>query len=166
MRRDEDIFIHQYRGFDIFYKEDSEKFTCEMVVEDNFKETSRVSLKAVKQEVDAFIKSNLNFKPFKIMFFDRFQGECDVRNVTGVRSDGSIVMEYKAYGSDRKDFLKKGHYDEKKAKIWNPDLLDIEKEYKEHEEIWQKKRRELEKKADSLSKPIDWKYVEGFKKKV
>ena len=90
-------FIETYRGHDIYYDENSEKFTCDISIEDNFKSTSRVSLKACRQEIDTFIKDNLNFKPFKLFNFGYhldFTGDINEYEAIGVRShDGALIIE-------------------------------------------------------------------------
>lgn len=101
--------IENYRGHDIYYDEDKDKFICDISIEDNFKSTSRSNLKACRQEVDGFIKENLNFKPFKIMFFDTFSGECEPRDVVGVRSDGAIVTEYQSTWDKKRRKKKRPH---------------------------------------------------------
>ena len=84
--------IENYRGHDIYYDEDSEKFVCDISIEDNAKSTARISLKACRLEVDSFIKENLNFKPFKVMFFGDFDGSVEVRDAVGyVKPHASVV---------------------------------------------------------------------------
>ena len=94
--------IENYRGHDIYYDEESEKFVCDISIEDRAKSTSRISLKTCRQEIDSFIKENLDFKPFKIMHFVTFDGDCDEREVVGVRSDGAMVVEREERDSKEK----------------------------------------------------------------
>ena len=166
-------FIETYRGHDIYYDENSEKFTCDISIEDNFKSTSRVSLKACRQEIDTFIKDNLNFKPFKLFNFGYhldFTGDINEYEAIGVRShDGALIIEGESQytkGEKRKEYKKAGEYGAEGLAAYNADLFNIEKEWKEHEAIWDKKKKELKAKANKLLKPIDWTYIEQFKKKV
>ena len=164
--------IENYRGHDIYYDEDKEKFVCDISIEDNLKSTSRISLKACRQEVDAFIKENLDFKPFKIVnlgYGDNFSGEADVYDVVGVRADGAIIMEqddkYRE-GQKRREYKMANDSDAESIKKYNPDIFELEKEWKEHSAIWDKKRKDIQERANKILKHIDWKYVEQFKKKV
>ena len=61
------IKIEDYKGFEIFYDEDSDKFITTMELNNVVKEPKRASLKALRQEINTFVKLNLEFKPFKIL---------------------------------------------------------------------------------------------------
>ena len=54
------IEIEVYKGQAIFYDEHSDKFVCDISVEDKSKSTKRQSLKDVRKEIEQFIKLNLS----------------------------------------------------------------------------------------------------------
>jgi hypothetical protein len=175
MNRDQDLLIDTYRGFDVYYIEEDDKFVCEMVMEDSHKTTKRSSLKSLKQEIDAFIKANASFKPFKIMHVEHGYGESDnkefsgnvkVWNAISVRKDGALVIEKE---DGRKDYVKYGSKEDSwkrreaaSLRIYNEKLFDIQKEWEEHESIWEAKKKELKAKAKPFIKTIDWTYVNSF----
>lgn len=158
------IKIEDYRGHEIFYDEDLDKFTVDISIEDKYKKTNRISLKAARQEIDNFAKANLEFKPFKIMYLEEFAGECDVRNVIGVRKDGCLVIEYEKYDRKFKNYVKSDDkYYAKMVAKYNSKLLDIEKEWNIHSKIWDSKKKELKEKAKPFIEPIDWEFINSFK---
>jgi len=84
------ILIENYRGFDIEFDSDYEKFQCECE-DGNAKESQ--SFSAVKKYIDDFKKNNQDFKPF---FVERnpnshFGGKSF--KIIGVRKDGRFVSE-------------------------------------------------------------------------
>ena len=124
MNRNTDLLIDTYRGFDIYYNEDKDKFICEMVMEDDFRTSTRSSLTALKREVDKFIKSNANFKPFKIMIVSpgygdydnkQFDGKVETAMAIGVRKDGALIIEKDNERKD-KDYIKYESGDSYRAK--------------------------------------------------
>lgn len=87
--------IEIYKGQTIFYDEDSDKFVCDVTVEEKYGTKTRKSLKDIKREIDLFIKANLEFKPFKCLYcrFSSFSvGEC-----INLRVDGTLTFNAK-YG--------------------------------------------------------------------
>ena len=82
------ILIETYRGFDIEFDTNCEKFQC-ICTEENVKEST--SFTAVKKYVDDYKKANQDFKPFWIEHVPEYKrGKL---KVIGVRKDGRFVAE-------------------------------------------------------------------------
>lgn len=149
------IEIQQYKGQTIEYDTETDKFVCDITMEDNYKNTKRATLSDLKKEIDKFIKNNLKFKPFKLI-----KGEyCPkVINVEGIRSDGRFVYRLKdSKSSSLVDFEKNAtdrfpddyfEYDSDFVKMWD----DLEKEEEKFKEIISAKRELLSQKL----KIFDW----------
>ena len=85
------ILIETYRGFDIEFDTNCEKFQC-ICTEDNAKEST--SFTAVKKFVDDYKKTNQDFKPFWVELIpDSYSYKKDKLKVIGVRKDGRFVAE-------------------------------------------------------------------------
>ena len=83
------ILIETYRGFDIEFDTNCEKFQC-ICTEENVKEST--SFAAVKKYVDDYKKANQDFKPFWIESVpERYK--MGKLKVIGVRKDGRFVAE-------------------------------------------------------------------------
>lgn len=83
------ILIETYRGFDIEFDTNCEKFQC-ICTEDNAKEST--SFTAVKKFIDDYKKTNQDFKPFWVESIpDSYKTE--KLKVIGVRKDGRFVAE-------------------------------------------------------------------------
>lgn len=143
--------IQDYKGQTIYYDEDDDKFICNISIEDNFKTTKRKSLKDVRKEIDAFIKENLNFKPFKAIEIPTSSYDYVVNSVEiiAIRTDKKLVIKGK---------FSNEHYGKKEAqnlRIYDSNIIEeqiaIEKEYEEAG----KKRMEALKKLRAKLKQID-----------
>ena len=87
------ILIETYRGFDIEFDTNCEKFQC-ICTEENVKEST--SFAAVKKYVDDYKKTNQDFKPFWVetapeRYPERYKS-CKLK-VIGIRKDGRFVAE-------------------------------------------------------------------------
>ena len=83
------ILIETYRGFDIEFDTNCEKFQC-ICTEENAKEST--SFTAVKKFVDDYKKTNQDFKPFWVEPTpERYKS--GKLKVIGVRKDGRFVAE-------------------------------------------------------------------------
>ena len=83
------ILIETYRGFDIEFDTNCEKFQC-ICTEENVKES--ISFATVKKYVDDYKKANQDFKPFWIEPVpERYKS--GKLKVIGVRKDGRFVAE-------------------------------------------------------------------------
>jgi len=84
-----EILIETYRGFDIEFDTNFEKFKC-ICTEENAKEST--SFTAVKKFVDDYKKTNQDFKPFWVEAIpERYKS--GKLKVIGVRKDGRFVAE-------------------------------------------------------------------------
>ena len=83
------ILIETYRGFDIEFDTNCEKFQC-ICTEENAKEST--SFTAVKKFVDDYKKTNQDFKPFWVEPTPESYKRGKLK-VIGVRKDGRFVAE-------------------------------------------------------------------------
>lgn len=85
------IQIENYRGFDIEFDTEYEKFQC-IVTDENAKES--VSFAVIKKFIDDYKKNNQDFNPFWIEptpnFYHSKEGKL---KVIGIRKDGRFVAE-------------------------------------------------------------------------
>lgn len=86
------IEIETYLGWDITFDTDKDTFTAYSNRDDAAKE--RMSLTAVKKDIDDFIKSNQEFKPFFAEYLPKSFGykSQKVIKVIGIRKDGRFVI--------------------------------------------------------------------------
>lgn len=83
------ILIKNYRGFDIEFDVDFEKFECICTAE-NTKEST--SFSAIKKFIDEYKKTNQDFKPFWVELIpNKYKSE--KLKVIGIRKDGRFVAE-------------------------------------------------------------------------
>jgi hypothetical protein len=83
------ILIENYRGFDIEFDTDCEKFQC-IATDENVKESN--SFTAVKKFVDDYKKTNQDFKPFWVEPTpERYK--TGRLKIIGLRKDGRFVAE-------------------------------------------------------------------------
>jgi len=83
-------FIEDYREHKIWYNEDTDKFTVELLVEDSWREKGRKSLKECKQAIDAHVKENLEFKP--LFAIRKSWSNATKIKIEQVRSDGGFIF--------------------------------------------------------------------------
>lgn len=102
--------IETYKGQLIEYDDSYDKFICDISVEDKFKTAKRLSLAEIRKEIDAFIKLNADFKPFKALQLDGYSKDYfSIVEVTGLRTDGKFVVGN--IGSNSKSFYGKKSMD-------------------------------------------------------
>lgn len=143
------IFIEEYKGQTINYEDNTDKFTCDISIEDNFATKNRMSLNDVRKEVDLFIKANLNFKPFKAIAVSGYNdGDFDVVEVNAIRTDGKLIVtegNYKShYGKEQAENLRKFDFDILKEKEI------IEKEFQEAGKKIEMQRKALKDRLEKL----------------
>jgi len=86
------ILITNYRGFDIEFDTDYEKFQC-IITEERAKESN--SFFAIKGFIDDYKKNNQDFKPFWIESMPNSYRNKVKLKVIGIRKDGRFVAESK-----------------------------------------------------------------------
>lgn len=87
----ENILIENYRGFDIEFNKDYEKFQC-IITEDNTKES--LSYSAIKKFIDEYKSDNNNFKPFWIERNFKTGNVNEKRiKIIGKRKDNRFIYE-------------------------------------------------------------------------
>ena len=87
------ILIINYRGFDIEFDTNYEKFQC-IITEEKAKESN--SFFAIKGFIDDYKKNNQDFKPFWIELLpNSYRNKKGKLRVVGIRKDGRFVSEDK-----------------------------------------------------------------------
>lgn len=105
------IEIEVYKGQTIFYDDNADKFVCDITKEDKSKSTKRGSLSDLRNEIDQFIKLNLDFKPFKFLVKSNYENTFVVGECTAIRKTGELVCSRVGYGSYHTiSELKNGHH--------------------------------------------------------
>lgn len=131
------IEIENYKGQSISYNDVSDKFECEIELNNDVKNAKRASLNDVRKDIDLFIKKNLEFKPFKILLKNKY-GRADfiTQICTAIRTDGKFVVgngDRQSY-LDRKDMKFAMYYDleiVKEKERLDKELADANLKYKE-----------------------------------
>lgn len=114
--------IETYKGQLIEYNDENDKFICDIVIEDKFKSTKRLSLTDVRKEIDTFIKLNVDFKPFKVLATDGWNNNnFAVLIVSAIRTDGKFVT-YKEGNQDYKSYS--GKKEMATWKSYDPDAVN------------------------------------------
>lgn len=81
------IFIENYKGFDIIFTTEAERFSFSV---DDGSQTEKQSYSACKRNIDEFLKKNKPFKPFKARsFYDN-----KIINIIGITKDKRFVYKY------------------------------------------------------------------------
>ena len=83
------ILIEKYRGFEIYFDSQYEKFQC-IITEEVSKES--LSFAAVKKFVDEYKKTNQDFKPFFVEPTPLYSFKESFK-IIGIRKDGRFVTE-------------------------------------------------------------------------
>ena len=136
------IHIEDYKGQTIEYDDDSDKFCCDISVEDQAKSAKRGSLKDVRREIDLFVKANLEFKPFKALYQE---GGRDIRVIAfdSIRTDGKLVKAKGDYGWT-------SHYGAKEAQHVHVYVDTILDDLKALNDLQERQRLERNKELDKL----------------
>ena len=143
------IKIEDYKGQTIYYNDDTDKFECDIELNDKLKSTKRQSLNDVRNEIKTFIKLNENFRPFKVIS-SGYGSVLSVVNVESKRYDGKFVISFN-------DYSKRYKKESEMAKYFEYDY-EIEKEYKKIEEEFKEYRNNYKRTITELLsklKPLD-----------
>lgn len=154
------IEIETYKGQTIFYDDSQDKFVCDITKEDNWKSAKRGSLVDLRNEIDQFIKKNLNFKPFKFILKERYgRTDFQVKECTAIRKDGKLSVEsgvgYTSYTSvkDLDGF----------AMVFDQRIIDRYNELKERQKLFEDQIKKESEALCSELKPYDFsKIIEAF----
>lgn len=139
--------IEVYKGQQIYYNDDSDKFECDIDINGNVKSPKRGSLKDLRNEIDQFVKLNLEFKPFFFIEKSSWGESFYIKKCCAIRKDGTLVTHpvdqenNKSY-SDKKDQIYFCVYDENIVNEYS----ENEKEYELAVEKVNAKRKELSEK--------------------
>jgi hypothetical protein len=155
-------FICDYREHKIWYNEDTDKFTVELLIEDNRSEKVRKSLTDCKKAIDAHIKANLEFKPFQCI--RNSWDTSRVVRIEQVRSDGGFVFTYKGEKqTEISDVLEQLKGKKSTYFVYNPDYIEW---LEQREAIKQRQQAEIGEhlKLKPELTPLDLSFVNDFKK--
>jgi hypothetical protein len=156
----EKFHIETYREHEIWYNADKDKFTVELLIDDDWRTKDRKSLKDCRKAIDLHIKTTAEFKPFKIIFRGR---ECTVKSV---RADGGLLLSW----GEGKDFVEISCVLEQlsgKEAFWaineyNADYIEWLKEQERIEEENSKRLKAHDKIKPQL-KLLDLSFIHKFK---
>ena len=82
------ILIQNYRGFDINFNPDTERFSFEL---DNSSWFEKQSFSACKQKIDEFIKESSKFEPFEVQTLNNSYHGNKKLKIIALRKDGRFV---------------------------------------------------------------------------
>lgn len=102
------VQIETYRGFDIAFDTEDEKFSA---LGDDWTSNNK-TLTACKKAIDEYIKENYEFKPIIVHSDDN---DLDKKRIIGIRKDQRFV-----YQSESGETYQISEYDEKRIIIYNP----------------------------------------------
>lgn len=158
--------LETYREHEIWYNADTDKFTVELLVEDNWREKSRKSLNDCRKAIDDHIKQNLEFKPIKCLWkrYD-YKGEIlSEVTIKAVRHDGGFILNQN--GQDFTEInIPNNQLSGKSIHFfkWNAEYLDFLDEKKKLEEKHKKELQELMSKVPKCE-PLDIFFINSYKK--
>lgn len=118
--------VDKYRGWEISFDTDTEKFTAYSSGHDS--EIEKGSYASVKKGIDEFIKENDTFRPYFVVPTPsyRMYRNNNRLKIIGLRKDGAFIYEDK---DGKKHQLSK--YDEKNYMLVHPDNDAVLKKYDE-----------------------------------
>lgn len=121
------ILIENYRGFDIDFDTDCEKFQC-VITEEKTKES--ISFSAVKKFIDDYKKENQDFKPF---YADKnpkaYSGHPKIK-IIGIRKDKRFIIEREDGGREQLS-----EYEEDNYMIFKPENEEKINALKKHRQM-------------------------------
>jgi hypothetical protein len=86
------FLVETYREHQIWYNADTDKFTVELLIEDNWRKKGRKSLKDCRKAIDEHIKANVEFEPFMCLHKQSYSDGSIVK-LLQVRKDGGLLLE-------------------------------------------------------------------------
>lgn len=89
---DKGILIEEYRGWEIYFYPDKERFTA---FSDNYdwQSKEKVSLSSARKEVDDYITLNVKFVPVMIQKVPSMFHGSNIKKLVGIRKDGRFNYE-------------------------------------------------------------------------
>lgn len=116
------IFIEDYKGQTINYDDYSDKFVCDIEIDDNVQKGKRGSLSDMRKQIDIFIKENVNFKPFKAIIKESYSSDFSITDIVSIRVDRLLVSD----NGGRKSFI--GQREANKLCVYDQSIIDKKKE--------------------------------------
>ena len=150
--------IENYRGFDIEFDTNCEKFQC--IVSDDITKES-ISFKAVKIFIDEYKKNNQDFKPFWVEAIPDAYTEDKSLKIVGIRKDGRFISETT---NGKKQQV--SDYDLQRYMLSKPENKAIMDQYKLTEQIGRKQREENDLKKKELISQLNIVTLKQFKKSI
>lgn len=87
------VIVQTYRGYDISFDPDKDKFSSVLSESDDYRIKESKSFSAVKKAIDEYIKENVSFKPFKIVGGPQaWNNQGKIYEVTGIRKDNRFIV--------------------------------------------------------------------------
>lgn len=138
------ILIENYKGFDIEFDTNYEKFSC--IITDELTKES-ISFKAVKNFIDEYKKNNQDFKPFwaeQIPMRYSFLSKESFK-IVGIRKDGRYI--YETPKGEKKQL---SDYDLSDYMVVKPENAELIKQYKAFELLEESQINEIKKQKEEL----------------
>lgn len=136
------ILIENYRGFDIEFDTQYEKFQC-IITEENTKESN--SFSPVKKFIDEYKKQNKDFIPFSVIPTPTSYKNGGGINIIGIRKDGRFIGE-----NSKGEKIQIPNYDESDYMLSNEPnkehlnrLLELKKEKEEYDAKYKESWKEV-----------------------
>ncbi len=137
------ITIENYRGFDIEFDTDAEKFQC-IITEDNSKESKSYS--AIKKFINEYKKENQDFQPFWVENIpDKGYRKYKNLKIIGIRKDKRLIAE-----TENGEKIQISEYDlndfmlvNDKNKVHLEALAKLESDYNNYRENYSKSKKEI-----------------------
>jgi hypothetical protein len=152
------ILIENYRGFDIEFDTNYEKFQC-LVSDENTKESN--SFSAVKKYIDEYKKTNQDFKPFWVEPHPNNMFVNNKLKIIGIRKDGRFVAEN--VDGKKEQILDYNLNNYMLVKSENESAANKLKELELEEE---KQRLEIKKKRNEIISTFNITTLEDYKKSL
>lgn len=156
--------IETYREHEILYNADTDKFTVEILVEDNWSEKSRKSLNDCRKAVDDHIKANNGFNPIDVLYGSWHSKLKYPIKIKQVRLDGGFILNRGSNDYSEVSVVQ-DQLEGKQVSFfeYNPDYVEYLEKRKLLEQKHENELKELDNSAPKL-KPLDLSFVNIYKK--
>lgn len=142
------VLIENYRGVDILFDSDNERFTYSYDVGN---QSEKQTFSSCKKSIDDYYKNNSSFQPFLV----RCKSTGNVLKIVGIRKDNRLVSEVDGYRSQVSDWDESYYIEFDESH--NEKYLEIE--------LLKKEIKDLEEKILKTKKTITGKSLKELKQK-
>lgn len=150
--------IENYRGFNIEFDTEYEKFSC--IITDELTKES-ISFKAVKNFIDEYRKSNQDFKPFWVEAIPDMYTTTKLIKIVGIRKDGRFISE-----TPKGEKQQVSDYDLAKYMLSKPENEVIMEQYKLTEQLGRKQIAENDRQKKELISKLKIVTLKQYKQSI